>query len=179
MDKIELRKRMLNKRRLVKNKGIKSKRIVNKILCSQILNNFNIIGLYYPLEDEVDIRELIISFLNNHKVVCLPKVINGRDMCFIKINSLQELELGRFNLHEPLYDESNIIKASNIELFIIPGLAFDTDKNRLGYGKGYYDRYLYTLKTHKIGVTFKELYLHSMKIPADSHDVKMDEIITD
>lgn len=100
-------------------------------------------------------------------------------MCFIKISSFSELEIGSFNIYEPKYNQNNVIDKSLIEFFIIPGLCFDESYNRLGYGRGYYDRYLINTKGYKIGVTFKELFFKKDTIIAGLTDIKMDKIIKD
>ena len=179
MDKSELRNKSLTIRRDLENKVVKSNIIVNKILNGKYFNNAHIIGLYYPLKDEVDIKQLIGVAIKENKVVCLPRVINDKEMCFIKISSFSELEIGSFNIYEPKYNQNNVIDKSLIELFIVPGLCFDESYNRLGYGRGYYDRYLINTKGYKIGVTFKELFFKKDTIIAGLTDIKMDKIIKD
>lgn len=179
MDKIELRKKSLLARKELKNKKNKSLVIVNKIVNEEHFKKSKIVGLYYPKKDEVDIKDLIIIALKEKKVVCLPRVISNEEMCFIKINSIEEVELGNFDIYEPKYNEGNIINKFSIDLFIVPGVSFDESNNRLGYGKGYYDRYLVNVNGYKIGITFKELFLKKDTIIAGLKDVKMDKIIVD
>ncbi|MCI7797557.1 MAG: 5-formyltetrahydrofolate cyclo-ligase, partial [Mollicutes bacterium] len=72
-----------------------------------------------------------------------PRIRDGNNMDFIKIESLDKLELNKtFNIKEPIFDQSNIIDSKNIDLMFIPLIGFDKYNHRLGYGKGYYDRYL-------------------------------------
>lgn len=179
MDKNELRKKSLLIRKELKNKKNKSLAIINKIANDDHFKKAKIVALYYPKKDEVDIKDLIIIALKENKIVCLPRVFSNEEMCFIKINCIEELELGNFNIYEPKYNEVNIINKSLIDLFIVPGVSFDESKNRLGYGKGYYDRYLKNVNGYKIGITFKELFLKKNSIIAGLTDIKMDKIISD
>ena len=93
---------------------------------------------------------------------------------FHKLESIKDVELNKYHIREPLFS-SEII--DNIEIMIVPGIAFDVSKNRIGYGKGYYDRYLSKHECYKVGLAFDE-HLHK-EIPADSFDIKMDIVITD
>ena len=68
-----------------------------------------------------------------------------------------------------------IFDKNKIDLFLVPGVSFDVNGNRMGFGKGYYDRYLSNLDVYKIGICFEEQISES--IPTDKYDVKMNEII--
>lgn len=94
-------------------------------------------------------------------------------MIAAKISDLDELKAGAFDI--PTTDSLEAI--TNPDLTICPGLSFDNDKNRLGYGGGFYDKFLSQNKTNKIGLMIKEF--RSIKIPADPWDIKMDLIITE
>ena len=113
--------------------------------CKGIINSkdIKIIALYYSKSLEVNSTELIKYALSNNKVVCLPRIRDGNNMDFIKIESLDNLEWNKtFNIKEPVFDKSNIIDSKNIDVMVVPLIGFDKYNHRLGYGKGYYDRYL-------------------------------------
>ena len=74
---------------------------------------------------------------------------------------------------EPIGEEYT----GNIDLIIVPGVIFDREKNRLGYGKGYYDRYLSNKDIYKIGICFSDQVIDLL--PSESHDIKMNIIITE
>ena len=76
---------------------------------------------------------------------------------------------------EPMYNKDNIYKGK-IDLIIVPGVGFDQNNNRLGYGKGFYDHFLKNKNIFKIGICFKEQLLD--EIPVNEYDIKMDLIIT-
>lgn len=128
------------------------------------------IFIYYSLPHEVDTVRLI-ERIADRKNIILP-VVNGNDLILKSHNG--KLRDGAFNIKEPTGD--TIADYSIIDLAIVPGEAFDTAGNRLGHGKGYYDRTLSSLGCHKIGLCFPFQLFD--EIPHDEHDIKMDEIIT-
>ncbi|MDE6843571.1 MAG: 5-formyltetrahydrofolate cyclo-ligase, partial [Muribaculaceae bacterium] len=84
------------------------------------------------------------------------------------------LELGSFHIEEPTGDD--LVDPSQIEMMVIPGVAFDRRGNRMGRGKGFYDRLLQTAKATKIGVGYEFQLMD--EIPTEEHDVPMDIVIT-
>ena len=181
MDKKELRKRYIDLRNSILNKELKNSLILENILQNKQFKNSRLIGIYVNLPAEVDTTKLIDISLKLGKVVVVPKVINKREMNFYKINSLNDLTcIGRFNIREPKDIKSNIVLPHLIDLFIVPGICFDKNKNRIGYGGGYYDRYLIKCpNAYKIGISFYEQILINNYIQSEDTDIKLDEIITD
>ena len=85
----------------------------------------------------------------------------------------------KLNVKEPISDLRKLINPIDINLFIVPGICFDKNKNRIGYGGGYYDRYLCkSPSSYKVGIAFNEQILDDI-IESEDIDVKLDEIITD
>ena len=175
MDKRTLRKKMLSIRNKTLDKDKKSTIIVHKIINMNRYCNSQVIALYKSLKNEVDLDNLINYSLNCGKIVLLPRVV-GDDLVFIKINFDTKYEISNFGVMEPIYDVKNLYNG-NIDLIIVPGVGFDIECNRMGYGKGYYDRFLFNKDIYKIGVCFKEQLVD--KIPADIMDVRMNKVITD
>lgn len=173
MDKQTLRKEYLEIRKNILDKDIKSKLIFNKIVNTIEYRQCKTIALYKSLDSEVNTDELIDYSLSVGKIVLLPKVINN-DLVFYKITKETILIKSAFGVYEPI-EENNY--NGNIDLIIVPGVCFDKNNNRLGFGKGYYDRYLSNNSIKKIGICFKEQLLDN--IPTDINDMKMDLIITD
>ena len=171
--KDELRKEMLLIRNNIFNKKNKSQLIVEKIINSEYFKNSKVIAFYKPLKNEVDINSLINYALSCGKIVLLPRVVDN-EMIFLKIDSETLYEESSFHVFEPIYHEE-LVYYEKIDLMIIPGVAFSFDNNRLGYGKGYYDRFLKGEDTLKVGVCYKEQFLDC--IPTDDNDVKMDLVI--
>ena len=98
--------------------------------------------------------------------------ITRDEISFIKYNLNDKLMDGKFRTKEPIGD---IVNRDDIECFIIPCVAISKDKKRLGYGKGYYDKFLKSYKGSKIGLTYKECICD--KIDIEEHDIKVDKVI--
>lgn len=171
MNKSNLRKLMLEKRKSILNKKELSTCIVDKLFELDVYKNSRVIALYYSLFDEVDTRDIIPRILNK-KTVLLPKVI-GDKMIFIKINKDTKYNKSNLGVLKPLGKEYS----GNIDLIIVPGVSFDREHNRLGFGKGYYDKYLKDKDIYKIGICFNEQLTNTL--PVDDYDIKMDLIITE
>ncbi len=169
MNKQELRKELLLKRKNILNKKELSTIIVNKVMNLDIYKEARVIALYHSLNDEVDTTYLINN--SKGKRVLLPKVI-GDEMIFIMINKDTKYYKSNFGVLEPIGD----IYTGKIDLIIVPGLAFDKDLNRLGFGRGYYDKYLMNKDIYKIGICFDEQIVD--EVPHNALDIKMDMVIT-
>lgn len=147
-------------------------------LCIKILNmpayqSAHTLLLYSPLQDEADVSPIIDNAYKNGKTVLLPKVV-GDDLELHIYKGVDTLERGAFGILEPTGEV--FLDYNQIELAIVPGMAFDKAGHRLGRGKGYYDRLLPSLKNaYKIGVCFPFQYLD--EIPNEEHDVVMDEVV--
>ena len=171
MNKNVIRKNGLLKRQNIHNKKELSTVIVDKLLNIDIYKKAKVVALYYSLPMEVNTIDLINKALID-KIVLLPKVVN-ENIKFIKINSNTKYLKSNFNVLEPIGEEY----LGNIDLIIVPGVVFDKNKNRLGYGKGYYDKYLCSKDIYKIGICFSEQIIDN--IPNEKHDIKVDMIITE
>ena len=136
----------------------------------------NTIALYNSFGSEVQTEQLIRHSFSVGKIVVLPKVI-GQDMEFYKIKQAEELIKSRLGVYEPIGNVDSLVGKEEIDLLIIPGLAFDTQKNRLGYGKGYYDKLLPLLPSYNIGICYQFQALE--EIPAEEFDRPMDEVWTE
>ena len=180
MNKIYLRKRFKFIRKQIKNKDEKSKTISKKVIENKAFLESNNIGIYSSLDDEVDTKYIIKYCLENNKKIAFPK-IEGDEMNFYYIDSINELKNASYGIKEP--DTKEI--ANYLDLIIVPGICFDKEMNRIGFGKGYYDKYLskmnnnnYNKNIYKIGICFKEQLLEKEIIDASKDDIKMDMIIT-
>ncbi len=127
--------------------------------------------MYHSLPDELQ----TIAFLkkwSSRKKFFLPRV-NGVNLDILPYDQTR-LELGSFQIEEPTGDD--LTDPSEIELIIVPAVAFDRNGNRLGRGKGFYDRLLQTTSATKIGVGYDFQLIE--EIPAEPHDIPMDMVIT-
>ena len=165
MDKKTARKHALEIRKNLSNR-IEKKLIINQIIKS--INSYNNIGIYYPLNNEIDVMDIIKLCPN--KSFYLP--ITREEISFIKYNHNDKLIDGLFHTKEPV---GQIVSRDTIDCFIIPCVAISNDNRRVGYRKGYYDRYLANYSGHKIGVCYKECV--NLDITTDEFDVILDEII--
>lgn len=172
--KREIRKKYIEVRKQIINKEEKSKVIVNQIMNHPKYIDANVIACYCSLKDEVCLDELITDAWKNKKIVVVPKV-NGNEMEFYEIKKMEDLRIQSFGIREPKHDFT--FDKHKIDLFFVPGVAFDMSGNRMGFGKGYYDRYLVDLDAYKIGICFREQL--DDHIPTDEFDIKMNEIIVD
>ena len=130
--------------------------------------------LYYSLPDEVDTHTLVDSLLMSGKHILLPRVTGEGTMELRRYTGPSDLAQGAYNIMEPTGEVFD--NYTDIDLAVIPGVAFDKDGNRMGRGKGYYDRLLPKLaNTYKIGICLPFQLVE--KIPTDKHDVRMDEVL--
>ena len=129
--------------------------------------------LYYSLPDEVDTHAFIGRW-SGVKRILLP-VVADDGLLLRQCSNTTELALGRYGIAEPI--GTDFTDYASIDLAVVPGVAFDLQGNRLGRGKGYYDRLLPGLtRAYKIGICFPYQLVNT--VPADAHDIRMDEIIT-
>ncbi len=163
MKKIEARKQALALRKDIDNIKI-SKQIINDIYNSNVLDRFNNIGIYYPLGKEIDITSLVDLYPN--KKFYLP--ITKNDIYFVSYDNNTPLYDGPFKTKEPKGIE---ILRDKIECFIIPCVCISKDNKRVGYGKGYYDRYLNGYNGYKIGICYKDS--NDLDIDMDTFDVSL------
>lgn len=139
----------------------------------------DVVLAYVSFSSEVDTHFLIQHALKNGKKVAVPKVFPDSEMKFFYIDSLDELKPGAYGILEPENSREMIYDNNKNYVILLPGVAFDEDKNRLGYGGGYYDRFLEKHpQIFKIMLAY-ELEKTEEKLPADSFDVKSDIIITE
>ena len=180
-NKNEMRSTMLNSRDSlsIKERGVKDNIISNKFLESESYKNAQTIFIYVSFASEVDTHEIINKALLDKKNVCVPKVISQKEgMEVILIKTFSELKDGKFGILEPV-SRDNKIEPDKIDMVVIPGLAFDKDGGRLGYGGGYYDRLLVGLRseTPKIALAYSSQIIE--KVFMNENDIYINRIITD
>ncbi len=171
-----LREQILNQRELLdKNEHrLKSDKIFKLLKKKKIFIFSKKICLYVDKGKEVTTKNIILYCIQQNKNVFLP-FINSEKLFFSKINSLNDLVIGKFNILEP---KDRFKTKEELDLIIVPGLVFDKKGNRIGHGKGYYDSFL---KKHpnatKIGLAFEDQI--NKKFLVEDHDIPMDFIITE
>lgn len=135
--------------------------------------NAKCVAIYNALKDEVQTEDFINVWYEK-KTIALP-IVTGNEMEFHLYNAPLQIKIGQFGIKEPL--NTRLVKQQDIDLMIVPGVAFDINGNRLGRGRGFYDKYLQYLKIPVIGLCFDFQLLDT--IPAEPHDKKMTAIITE
>ena len=105
---------------------------------------------------------------------CLPK---ERKMDFRKLERFDQLESVYSGLLEPIESKTNLVEPSDIDLLIVPGIAFDSEGFRMGFGGGYYDRFLQSFKGNTVSLAFQEQIVSDL--PKEDHDIPVEKIITD
>jgi 5-formyltetrahydrofolate cyclo-ligase len=179
--KKKLRKEIREKRGSipVSKRKDKSKIIAEKFFLTDYYTKSHNILAYYPFGSEIDTSLVIIRALENNKGIILPKIF-GQDLKLYYLDKLSEqLEKNKYGIMEPIPRFCRPAKIKDIDLAIIPGLSFDKNLNRLGYGRGFYDRLLTLIpsKIKKIAFCFNIQVID--KIPATEHDIKIDVLITE
>lgn len=182
IDKTRLRNSILEDRNhlLSSFRRYASEMITERLIRLVELEQCEHLHIYYPIlsKNEIDTRQLINIFLHGGRTVILPKIVAGpsADMTHHKIESLESLHQGKWEVMEPESDE--IFPLEKIETIIVPMVAADTKMNRLGYGKGYYDRFLKEFPDiPKIGLCYDQHVYE--EIPTTEHDVKLNKIVTE
>ena len=148
-----------------------SAEVVDKLL--QRMNHPQVLMAYWPLPDEVDIRPLIKHLVAEGCTVLLPKVLDDERMELRRYASEADLAEGAFHIMEPVGEPYN--EDDQIQVALVPGMAFDAAGHRLGRGRGYYDRFLTAHPhLHTIGVCFP--FQRVAEVPTEEHDVCMNEV---
>src|SRR5919198_3128198 len=139
---------------------------------SKEFKSAKVVGAYYAFGSEVKTDMIIERARALGKKVALPSV-EGENLAFYELSSGKYLVNGRFGIMEPLpYGP-----VDRIDMFIVPGIAFDKKGYRVGYGKGYYDKFLVKRKVFSIGLGYSFQLIE--RLPTVEHDKKLDAIATE
>lgn len=173
MKKEFLRKKYKEKRDNIKNKVTKDNLIYQKVINNKDILSSKTLLIYISINSEVDTIKIINYFLYA-KNIAVPKIIDN-NMYFCYVTNLNDLTPGKYNIPEPTNE--NIVTDFDNAICIVPGICYDKKNYRVGYGKGYYDRFLSKNKIKTIGLCYKECMIE--KIDNDKYDYKIDEVITE
>ncbi|NMA86013.1 MAG: 5-formyltetrahydrofolate cyclo-ligase [Tissierellia bacterium] len=183
MDKKALRQEIIGKRSQLTEKEIleKSSKIKNRLFQLEEFKSANFIFSFISFGDEIHTHDIIKETLAMNKRVGVPISIDKpRKLLVSEIKDFnEELEIGYYNILAPKKEFERIVPPDLINLVLVPGLAFDSDGYRTGYGGGYYDRFFADANKNmvKIGLCF-DLQIVS-KVPRDIYDIPVDYIITE
>jgi len=138
------------------------------------------LGTYSPIRNEVNTQEIFHSAKSLGKRVGFPVTLTSiRKLLFFEVQDLKELSLGAFGINEPPFLEKSLISLDDIDLLVLPGIAFDERGYRVGYGGGYYDRLIgeSNFNAVKVAIAFDIQIVENL--PKEPHDKKVDCIITE
>ncbi len=173
--KADLRKVLLERRDSSSFDYIKiaSKQVFGKLKQIEIFNKAKTIASYYPIGSEIKTQDIMQEILASGKTLVLPKV-NDQNLIFKKITGFDNLEKASFNLMEPKDECPEII---DIDLVLVPIVGITRKGVRLGYGYGFYDRFLSKSDAETIGLTYAKLLVKS--IPYSEKDIKIQWVVSE
>lgn len=178
--KQELRKLYRNKRRLMhkSTKMIMDDNIYLNLLSLEAYISSEKVFIYLSKRQEVDTWKILNYSINHQKKIFVPKC-NDREggMSFYLIKSVRDLELGLYGIYEPIVSRSKISNEFCNSICIVPGLCFDVHGYRVGYGRGFYDRFLKQFTGIKVGLCYSSCI--EKQIDHEEFDQRMDVIVTD
>jgi len=136
--------------------------------------------VYLDFRNEVK-TDFIINYclLHNKKVyipICIPET---HELCISRITSLEELQSGHYGIREPMPEYIRLSDSSLVDLVLIPGIAFDNSGNRIGFGAGYYDRFMKRLRPGAVKAALAYFFQVVDHVPSEEHDIPTDYIITE
>ena len=186
MDTAALEKQRLREERLAAREALSEQersvlddRITQKLLATSEYVEATTVLTYVSVSSEVSTRMFIESALRDGKTVAVPRCLPGHRLEFVVITSLDQLVAASFNLLEPSKDLSALTEDQmNDSICIVPALLVDTKGYRLGYGAGFYDRFLSTYPGKKICLAYQQ-NLSRETLPHTAFDVAVDMVITE
>ncbi|MCB0401158.1 MAG: 5-formyltetrahydrofolate cyclo-ligase [Flavobacteriales bacterium] len=170
-----MRKEMLVKRAKLDNNY---KKKYDLWICNELeniieTNNYKIVHAYLPMGKEINISPLLKNLLQKNITIVIPKTLPKYQLENRILTSLTDIEKGVFGTTHPANSKEY---KGNFDLIIVPGLAFDNNNYRLGYGGGYYDNFLVHYPfASKIGIFYPEQEV--LKVPTEKHDIRLDKIL--
>lgn len=182
-DLVRLTKRRVRSKILLKlkiqkeeNRDRKSRLIQDKLLRTKVFKKAKAVMFYIRLGGEVDTAGLIKAAVSLGKIVAVPVCTKNKMMirpCLFRDSA--GFKVGPYGIHEPA--SKSPVSLKRLDLVIVPGLAFDKKGNRLGRGKGYYDRFLKLLKAKTVTVGLAYDFQILPSVPVQGHDVAVDSVL--
>lgn len=164
--KDEIRKEVLaNLKNLLVNKKLLSKKIVDKLIALDGFQDAKKVCIYQNKSYEVNTKSLISYCLDNGKKVYAP---------YMSKNKIKLVEIHNPLVDADVLDDKKFYKGK-IDMFVVPGMAFDHNRNRIGRGFGHYDKFLKGKTGYRVGLGFIEQIFK--EVPTEEHDIKMDLVL--
>lgn len=150
----------------------------NQLYNSEIWQKAKVIGITSATSIEWNTEPMIKRAWEQNKTIAIPKTIPARsEMNFFKITSFNELKVGYANILEPNVSENRLIDKNDIDLIIVPGIVFDKKGYRIGFGGGYYDRFLVDFLNHTASIVSERQLVDTL--PTEKHDIPVQFLITE
>jgi 5-formyltetrahydrofolate cyclo-ligase len=163
---------------LLEEKKRLDKKITNKFLNLWYFRESELLMTYVSTAIEVDTMQIIAHAFERGKQVAVPKCIDGtRNIIFYLINSFDDLSPGAFGVPEPVEEKCQILTTYESALCIVPALSYDLRGYRLGFGKGYFDRFLTNNDIRTIGICYDACLFE--EVPRGRYDKKVNMIVTE
>lgn len=181
MKKAEMRKLMLDKRNLLTESEITnlSEQICTLITESDLYQNFQNICIYQAFRNEVSCDRIMKRALSDGKYVYVPVTdMEHGEMEFYQVTDQTNWKMGAYNIKEPVLDKDTL-RLQEKALILMPGLVFDKKRHRLGYGGGYYDKYLEKHQGHVTVALCYRFQVIDEELPCEEHDILPDFIVTE
>ncbi|HID26181.1 MAG TPA: 5-formyltetrahydrofolate cyclo-ligase [Thermoplasmata archaeon] len=155
-----------------------SKRVGERFFNLQEYRNAEVIMFYVSYDNEVYTHDMIKKTLSDGKRVVVPlSDTKRREVLPVEIQGFDELKAGTYGILEPFYHPKRVVSKDELDLVVVPGVAFDLEGHRIGHGFGYYDSFLRETRVRKIGFAFEFQIVPGL--PEERWDVKVDKIVTE
>ncbi len=180
--KTEIRKQAHENRKNQRNKDEISVKIVDRFMQLPEYHSAGTVMFYVDVRDEVRTRQALPGALQSGKRIVVPYCLDG-ELELFHLENMDELELGMYRILEPKTELRSVatkhLQPVDLDLVMVPGVAFDRQGGRTGHGKGYYDKLLQHARLDApLGALSFECQLFD-EIPAEDHDIFMDKIVTE
>lgn len=181
MNKRELRKKFLEKRSSLDLKQLKklNSNIFKRFIQSESYKKAKNIMIYISFDTEIDTHTIINHMLSDNKRVIVP-ITDSKNKRLIpsELHSMDELELGFYNILTPKEKFIRIFDKNDIDLVVVPGIVFDMEGYRVGYGGGYYDRFLKDLReSNTLSLCYDFQLIETL--PRDDYDIAVNHVLTE
>lgn len=157
-----------------------SESILLNLRKNSFFNDSAHIMVYLDFKHEVRTDSIINYCLEHNKNVYIPICIpETYELCISRITDMKELKSGHFGIREPMTEYIRLADSRLIDLVLVPGVAFDSSGNRIGFGAGYYDRFMKRLKPGAVKAALAYSFQVVDMVPSDEYDIPADYIVTE
>ena len=180
MPKQLLRQQMLAQRRILTLDEWRDSSLLaqNSLLSLQEYLAASCIALYAPIQNEIDTAQILAAALLTGKRVLYPALL-GHEIVLRQVKEPACFKEGKFGIQEPCQDNFDYL-ADEPNLIVVPGVAFDLSGHRIGFGKGYYDRFLNNpMRSAKLTGLCHDFQVTAEAVPTEEHDIRMDIVVTE